>query len=279
MGVTNSRNETTMWEFDGVDFEVPYGVTKEAGIYKLTLVIEEFQDAFDGHPDGSVDDLFQGNIKDNSPERIERFVAAPIKGKVYESIYRPEYTISAEIEETDQEAALVKPKILCTLSDDGVFLADDLELGQKHDNFIRYLKFNPNRISAHLNDFYVFALFKKDDLFYSSLFEVTKADDPLDDYSASYPIIAWVPRGVYQEAGTWQVAIMACAGKLEDMTTNDDNGDYYLYVSKPIKMKVKDNSLNETLVTQKPTLSITTNLTTNLGEVIITTEDEIFQSS
>ena len=72
---------------------------------------------------------------------------------------------------------------------------------------------------------------------------------------------------------------MACAGKLEDMTTNDDNGDYYLYVSKAIKMKVKDNSLNETLVTQKPTLSITTNLTTNLGEVIITTEDEIFQSS
>ena len=32
--------------------------------------------------------------------------------------------------------------------------------------------------------------------------EVTNADDPLDDYSASHPIIAWVPKNVYKNAGT-----------------------------------------------------------------------------
>lgn len=280
MVVTNlSTGRTSVWEFDGVDFEIPSGVTKEAGICKFTLVIEEFQDKFNGNPSGSTEDLLEGNIRDNSPSEIERFVAAPFKGRVYESIYKPEYDIFAVAEDTNQEAALVKPMILCTLSDDGVFISDENEIGQKYDSFVRYLKFNPRRISAHLNDFNVFAIFKKDNLFYSSLFEVTDPDDPLDDYSASHPIIAWIPKEVYQEAGTWQVAIIACAGKLDDIALNDENGDYYLYVSRPIKMKVKDNPLNETLITQEPILSITTNLTTELGEIIITTEDEIYQAS
>lgn len=142
------------------------------------------------------------NIKIDAPEYIERFVAAEFKGRVNPSIYRPEYDITADIVETDQEAALVKPKIECTLTDDGYFTSDVVELGQQYDNFIRYFKFNPRRITAHLNDFYVFAIFKKDDLFYYSLFERTNPDDPLDDYSVSHPIIAWVPSGVYQSAGT-----------------------------------------------------------------------------
>jgi hypothetical protein len=75
-------------------------------------------------------------------------------------------------------------------------------LGQKYDSYIRYFKFNPRRITAHLNDFYVFAIFKQNDLFYYSLFEHTNPKDPLDDYSASHPIVAWIPSGVYQSAGT-----------------------------------------------------------------------------
>lgn len=106
------------------------------------------------------------------------------------SIYHPDYQIEADIVETDQKASLIKTQIECTLTDDGQFTSDVVELGQKYDNFIRYFKFNPRRITAHLNDFYVFAIFKQNDLFYSSLFEVTDPDDPLDDYSASHPIIA-----------------------------------------------------------------------------------------
>ena len=44
------------------------------------------------------------------------------------------------------------------------------------------------------------------------------------------------------------------------------------------KMKVASNRLTKDIVTQKPILSITTNLVTNLGEVIITKDDEIYQT-
>lgn len=264
--IGKEAENSSIWEFDGVDFEVPRGVTKEAGLYKITLIIEEYQG----------NDSNVGNIKDES--LVERFVAAQIKGKVSTSIYSPEYDISADIVETDQEAALVKPKIECTLTDDGQFSSDVVELGQKYDSFIRYFKFNPRRITAHLNDFYVFAIFKQNDLFYYSLFERTKADDPLDDYSASHPIIAWVPKGVYQTSGNWDVAIIAFTGSFEDINANDDNGDYYFYVSQSTKMKIIKNNLTEELITQEPTLSITSNLVTSIGEVIITSDDEIYQS-
>jgi hypothetical protein len=47
----------------------------------------------------------------------------------------------------------------------------------------------------------LFALFKKGDLFYSSLFEKTHSDDPFDDHSQSHPVIAWIPTNVYESAG------------------------------------------------------------------------------
>ena len=219
-----------------------------------------------------------GNIKDESSEFIERFVAAEIKGKVNASIYDPVFDISADIVETDQEAALVKPKIECTLTDEGHFSTDVTELGQQYDNFIRYFKFNHRRITAHLNDFHVFAIFKQNDLFYYSLFERTRADDPFDDYSASHPIIAWIPSGVYENSGIWQVAIIAFAGNMDDLNRNDDNGDYYFYVSQSAKAKIIKNNLTKEIVEKEPTLSITTNLVTNIGEVIITQDDEIYQS-
>ena len=91
--------------------------------------------------------------------------------------------------ETDQKAALVKPSILCALTDNGEFYTEVNELGQQQDNFIRYLKFNPNKITAHLNDFYIFAIFKQDDEFHATMFEKTNPEDPLDDYSIMHPMI------------------------------------------------------------------------------------------
>ena len=261
---------TSVWEFDGYDFEVPRGITKEAGLYKIVLIIEDFQE----------DDIYApGNIFDEAPGFIERFVAAEVKGKVTPSIYDPLYTIEADVVETDQKASLIKTQIECTLTDDGQFTTDVVELGQKYDNFIRYFKFNPRRITAHLNDFYVFAIFKQNDLFYSSLFEVTDPDDPLDDYSASHPIIAWIPSGVYQSAGPWQVAIIAFVGNMDDLNDNLDNGDYYFYVSQTHKMKIMKNSLTEEVINKDPILSITSNLVTSIGEVIITADDKLYQAA
>lgn len=264
-----STNETFVWEFDGVNFEIPRGVTKNVGTYEMVLAIEEYQQ-----------DDFLGNIKDERPEMIERFVTKPIRGKVQPSLFDPLMEIEATPVETDQEAALVKPQILCTLTDTGLFSTDEKELGQQYDNFIRYFKFNPRRITAHLNDFFVLLLFKKDDLFYYSLFERTVADDPLDDYSVSHPIIAWIPTGVYQSAGTWQVSVIAFAGNVDHINNpNEDNGDYYFFVSQKHTMKVARNSLSFEDITKEPVLSVTSNLLTEAGEIIIDTNNAIYQAN
>ena len=211
---------------------------------------------------------------------IERFVTKPIRGKVQPSLFDPLMEIEATPVETDQEAALVKPQILCTLTDTGLFSTDEKELGQQYDNFIRYFKFNPRRITAHLNDFFVLLLFKKDDLFYYSLFERTVADDPLDDYSGSHPIIAWIPTGVYQSAGTWQVSVIAFAGNVDHINNpNEDNGDYYFFVSQKHTMKVARNSLSFEDITKEPVLSVTSNLLTEAGEIIIDTNNAIYQAN
>ena len=266
--IGGEAEEASIWEFDGVDFEIPRGITEKAGVYKIVLIIEEFQE-----------DEASGNIKVENSDFIERFIATEIRGKVNATFYRPEYDIAADAMETDQEAALRKPKILCTLSDEGRFSAEVTELGNQYDNYIRYFKFNPRQITAHLNDFYVFAIFKQNDLFYSSLFERTSPDDPLDDYSASHPIIAWVPSEVYQHAGTWQVAIIAFFGNMDDLNNNDANGDYYFYVSHTNKMKIAKNSLTKAAVETEPILSITGNFITELGEIIITADDKYYQAA
>lgn len=185
----------------------------------------------------------------------------------------------SEQTDTNQLTSLIKPSILCTLADNGEFSADTKELGQKFDNFIRYFKFNPRRITAHLNDFYTFAVFQQGDQFYFSQFEETDPDDPNDDYSESHPIIAWIPSGVYKTAGTWQVAIISFAGNIDDMNNiEENNGDYYFFVSKTVKMKVAKNYLTQTEIDADPTLSITSNILTEIGEVIITKDNEVFQA-
>ena len=65
---------------------------------------------------------------------------------------------------------------------------------------------------------------------------------------------------------------------MEDLNQNDDNGDYYFYVSQATKMKINKNNLTKKLVEQEPILSVTSNLVTGIGEVIITKDDEIYQA-
>ena len=166
--------------------------------------------------------------------------------------------------------------ILCTLDDEGGFAPKEIEMGQKFDNYIRYFKFNPHDITAHLNDFYVYAIFKRQDQFAYTLFEVTNPDDPNDDYSVSYPLIGWIPTVVMSNPGWWDVAIVAYAGDNTD-ELDLDNGDYYCFVSKKMRMKVARNRLTSEDIEKDPTISITTNLVTNLGELIITADDQLYQ--
>ena len=264
-----TTKETKVWEFNGRDFEIPREVTKDTATYSVILAIEEYQG-----------DEVKGNIKDEEVSRLERFVAAPFKGKVAKSFYSPELDITATIEESDQKDNLVKPAILGTLTDMGALSVETTEIGQQFDNFIRYVKFNPRNITAHLNDFFVFAIFNKGDKFHYSLFEQTVADDPFDDYSESHPIIAWIPSGVYQEAGTWKMAIIAFAGNLNDINSgkNDADGDYYFFVSNEAKVKVAKNELTLEDISKEPVNVINSNMLTVNNEVIIDSENQVFQA-
>lgn len=256
----SENTEAQVWLFDGRDFEIPRALTKTPGTYSITLVIEENQ-------------ISNGNIPD--PNTIERFVTAPILGRVLSSIYNLE-PLSRERKDSHQLVSLTKPSILCTLDDEGGFAPKEIEMGQKFDNYIRYFKFNPRDITAHLNDFYVYAIFKRQDQFAYTLFEVTNPDDPNDDYSASYPLVGWIPTVVMSNPGWWDVAIVAYAGDNTD-ELDLDNGDYYCFVSKKMRMKVARNRLTSEDIEKDPTISITTNLVTNLGELIITADDQLYQ--
>ena len=258
-------NSSQTWQFDGSDFEVPRALTKNPGTYSITLIIEE---ALDGQ---SV-----GNYPTQDEEHVERFVAAPILGRVLSSIYNLE-PLSRERLDSNQLASLIKPAVLCTLDDEGGFAPQKVELGQKFDNYIRYLKFNPRDITAHLNDFYVYAIFKRQDKFAYSLFEQTDPQDEKDDYSASHPLICWIPTAVMEEPGWWDVAIVAYAGESQAEQEDPDNGNYYCFVSKKMRMKVARNRLTSEDITKDPIISITTNLVTKLGEVIITSDDQLYQ--
>lgn len=262
----NSTGETSVWEFDGENFEIPRGLTKKAGTYKIILIIEEYQG-----------DDFVGNIKEETHDKIERFVSMPFTGVVHSTFYDPTLDFEVEQMETDQKAALVKPTILCALTDNGEFYTEVNELGQQQDNFIRYLKFNPNKITAHLNDFYIFAIFKQDEEFHATMFEKTNPEDPLDDYSVMHPMIGWIPSAVYQKPGNWKVAIMAFRGNLQDINNPDEeNGDYYFFLSQERIMRVAQNHLTIEDVNKQPILNITSELLTTTGEIIVDADGKVY---
>lgn len=264
LGITNSRGETSMWEFDGGSFEIPRKITKEAGLYTFTLVIEEYRG------DGIV-----GNIKEEALYYTERFVAKSFKGNVSPTAYRPEYDIILFDVETDQLASLTKPSIECTMTDNGVLTLDNNILGEKLDNFVTYFKFSPGRLSGHLDKFHIVMTFKQKDRFCCSLFEHVNTEDSND--ITTHPLIAWIPSEVYQNPGQWTVSIIAFMGNMDHINDpNEFNGDYYFYVSKETTVTVEDNVLTQSDLDREPILSVTLELLTADGRAITTADDTLY---
>lgn len=268
LAITNESNtETSMWEFDGESFEVPRKITKNAGTYTFTLIIEEYQ-----KDDSSGE---QGNIKISSPYFIERFVCKPFKGQVFPTGYRPEYDITLFEMETDQLSALTKPSILCSLTDSGILTLEKNTIGEKLDNFVTYFKFNPETITGHLNDFTLIMTFKNNNQFCCSLVERTSPTDEGD--IKDYPAIVWVPSEVYQTPGEWTISVIGFVGNIDHINDpHEYNGDYYFYVSKEAKVIVSDNILNQSDVNRDTILSVTLNLLTSEGDAIITADDGVY---
>lgn len=207
----------------------------------------------------------------------ERFISKPLKATVAASIYDPADDIVLYNMETDQKSSLTKPKINCTLADDGTLQLDQTVIGEKLDNFVTYLKFDPSNLTAHLREFTLATLYRQGDKVYGSIFEKAKTEDPFDDSEGNYPLISWIPRGVYQNAGDWDVVIFAFAGRLEDINDEDDtSGSYYFYLSKQTRVTVKDNLLSQDDLDKEARLSILLNLLTNDSEGIVTADNQYY---
>ena len=244
-----TTGEVISWEFDGIDFRIPKEVTKNAGTYQIALAIQEKRDDED---EGNLPDDY--SPFDNDPDSVlhsrETFISQAWLGTVSSTYFKPDIfdgIDGVELTDTSQLRALIKPAIDCRLADDGSFTLEasmDNSLGVYHDNFIRYLRFNPGKITAHLNEFYVFALFKQNDKIVPAAFEQT-GTGAYDD--VQQPLIAWIPAEVFNSAGEWRIMIVAFSKNYH--TDNKEDEDYtdlfYRFLSTQITMKVEPGFIED----------------------------------
>jgi hypothetical protein len=163
-------------------------------------------------------------------------------GTVRETYFTPdllEGIEGIEVTDTSQTRALIKPAIDCRLADDGFFSLEtpDTSLGMYNDNYIRYLRFNPGNITAHLNEFYVFAIYKQNNTIVTVSFEQTETG-AYDD--TTQPLISWIPSEVYNRPGQWRIMIAAISKNYRTENPNDDEYTdlFYRFLSDRITMTV-----------------------------------------
>ena len=70
----------------------------------------------------------------------------------------------------------------------------------------------------------------------------------------------------------------AFIGDAQALAEEGDNGDYYFFITNAEKMKVVKNSLTLKDVNELPVLSVTSNILTGFGEVVVTSDDQIFMT-
>lgn len=70
----------------------------------------------------------------------------------------------------------------------------------------------------------------------------------------------------------------AFIGDAQALAEEGDNGDYYFFITNAEKMKVMKNSLTSKDVNELPILSVTSNILTSFGEVVVTSDDQIFMT-
>lgn len=70
----------------------------------------------------------------------------------------------------------------------------------------------------------------------------------------------------------------AFIGDAQALAEEGDNGDYYFFITNAEKMKVMKNSLTSKDVNKLPVLSVTSNILTSFGEVVVTSDDQIFMT-
>lgn len=197
------------YEFDGKDFLVPDELTETATTYNIILFIQE-----------KIEDEEEGN----TTAGIERFVTDQWQGYIRENFFSPDMPLDA-ISYFNRDVALSKEPIEAILADDGTFALTTADLGNSFDAYIRTIK--ATNITAHLNEFEVFALFNKDKKVYAAKF----------DRNEGKLIDMFIPSGVCNDAGVWDMMLVAYKGDI-------DNPDYF-YCSTIFHVEIESNFLKD----------------------------------
>lgn len=263
-------NNKTSWEFDGIDFQIPKDITSVPGEYEIALVIQEH-----------LKDEEEGNVPDIDLDTRETFISYSWKGKVTASFFTPDLLDGIEVinVDTHQLSALIKPAIDCSLADDGFFMLNpnvSNNIGMYNDNFIRYFRFNPGQLTAHLQEFNLYLIFKQNEKIYLSFFEKTSEWDEKDDTTC--PLISWVPTEVYNTAGDWRIMVAAVS---QDYVTDDPRAEdytenFYRFLSEAITVKVEPGFIEDLiLVTNADEQYYTSNFITADEQVLIGDDNAI----
>lgn len=274
-----NTNEVRSWEFDGIDFQIPRELTINATTYEIALVIQERRDDED---EGNLPDDYSPFTAPDKDNNYETFISYSWLGNVRETFFTPdllEGIESIEVTDTSQTRALIKPAIDCKLADDGYFFLDtpNDSLGMYNDNYVRYLRFNPGSITTHLNEFYVFAIYKQNDTIVTVSFEQTETG-AYDD--VAQPLISWIPSEVCNRPGQWRVMIAAISKNYRTENPNDEEYTdlFYRFLSDRITMKVDPGFIEDLkLVTSADEQYYISDFITADEQVIIGKENAILR--
>ena len=277
-----TTGEVTSWEFDGIDFQIPWQITQTPGTYEMALVIQEKQD---DEEQGNVPDDYSpfDDVSINTYENVrETFISRSWYGTVTESYFTPNLInlTNLPIADTNQTKALIKPAIDCMLADDGYFALESgvsNNMGVYNDNYVRYLRFMPGRITTHLTEFYVFAIFKQNDIIVPVVFEQTESEK-YDD--TTKPLIAWIPSEVFESAGEWRLMIAAISKNYMTNDVEDENYTefFYRFLSDRITMTVDPGFISDLkLITNADEQYYASDFVTADEQVIVSDDNAILR--
>lgn len=195
-------------------YKVPRDVTKRVGKCEIAISIQELMGE---HEEGTTDDDFnEGNIFTKQEVFVtEAFKGAVKAAKAYNSdMDRKIEALNEQLAElsdddsktlTDQLRALTKKPIEGVLNDLGDLALDQPQWGVKYDQYVKYIRFNPQHISSHLEGTSMFGIFRKKDdsrLAYISAARKIDSEDIFDNYdNEQNSWIIWLPVQIFEADG------------------------------------------------------------------------------
>lgn len=209
---TNQSGYERTYNFNGIDFYVPSGITLSSGEHSLVYVVMEKESSTEG-----------GNTNTNS----EVFASSSFIGSVNPT-NAPLITDPKELPSVEDTNVFTKPAIKMSYKGS----VNDSEIGYAFDKYIRYIELVEKHSSLQQ---YV--------IYYTGY--VPEEDGSFNLHTFGYYVNenykSWVPPVVTQNPGTWQIMIVGY---------NNEGAEYYsnVFIVNVIDNNLSDVSLNAVLL-------------------------------